>query len=334
MAGRPHVIVDGAPREGTALTLSHWPGTPTPEELWDDVSAGIVVRALTRPDLFPHGVESVSVDHYDADGVIALGLLCVEGLAREHGPILVEAAHVGDFDVVAGRRAALVAFGLGALADVERAAPLLGSTVPGDGPGGVMDRTAWAATQALRILPSLVDDPERYRTLWEDEVEAYDASARSFSDGWASIEEHPEIDLAVVRVEVDHPGAAAAEWGGAPLHRAAVHSNTERLRVATVAAGRVEVRYRYESWVRLLSRRPRPRVDLTSVAVELSRAETAGARWVFDGAGAITGALHVAERDTSSLDPERVVEIVGRHLEVLDAGPPAWDPYSVRGGAP
>jgi hypothetical protein len=323
--------VDGAPRAGTVRTLSHWPGTPTPEALWDDVSAGIVVRAWARSDLLPAGVELASVDHYDADGVIALGLLCIEGLAARHGPLLVEAARVGDFDVVSGRRAALVAFGLGALGDVDRAAPLLGSTVPG---GDGIERTAWAATEALRILPSLVDDPERYRALWADEVDAYDAAARSFAEGWASIEEHPGIDLAVVRVEVAHPGAAAAAWAGAPLHRAAVHSNTERLRVATIAAGHVEVRYRYESWVRLASRRPRPRVDLTAVATELTKAEPAGARWVFDGAGAITGALHVAERDTSSLDPERVVEIVGRHLEVLDAGPPAWDPYSVRGGAP
>jgi hypothetical protein len=318
--------VDGAPRPGTALTLSHWPGTPTPEDLWDDVSAGIVLGALARPDAFPRGVETVSIDHYDADGVIALALLCVEGLATEHGPVLLEAARVGDFDVVTDRRGALVAFGLGSLLDVERAAALLG--VPGPG-ADVRERTAWAATEALRVLPTLAEDPERHRALWEVEAGAYDASVRSFSEGWASIEEHPAIDLAVVRVEVAHPGAAAAAWGGAPLHPAAVHSNTERLRVATVAAGRVEVRYRYESWVRLVSRRPLPRVDLTAVATELSKAETGGASWVFDGAGAITGALHVAGGRPSTLDPERVVEWVGGHLEVLDGGPPAWDPYSV-----
>jgi hypothetical protein len=99
--------------------------------------------------------------------------------------------------------------------------------------------------------------------------------------------------------------------------------------VATIAAGRVEVRYRYESWVRLVSRRPLPRVDLTPVATELSGAETGGARWVFDGAGAITGALHVAGGGASTLDPERVVEVVRGHLETLDSGPAAWDPYSV-----
>jgi hypothetical protein len=70
-------------------------------------------------------------------------------------------------------------------------------------------------------------------------------------------------------------------------------------------------------------------VDLTPVATELSGAETGGARWVFDGAGAITPALHVAGGGPSTLDPERVVEVVCGHLEVLDGGPPAWDPYAV-----
>ncbi len=327
LAGRPHVIVDGAPRPGTVCALSHWPGTPTPEELWHDVSAGIVLGALERPDLLPGDVEVASVDHYDADGVIALGLLCVEGLAAGHGPVLVEAARVGDFDVVRDRRAALVAFGVGALGDVERAAPLLGVSVPGG--ADVLDRTAWAATEALRILPRLVEDPERYRALWAREADAFDASERALHDGWASIEERPEHDLAVVRVDVTHPDAASTAWSGTPLHRAAVHSATERLRVATVAGGRVEVRYRYESWVRLAERRPRRRVDLAPTAAELTRAEAGGARWVFDGAGAITGALHLAEGAHSTLDPEQVVDSVCRDLERLDAGPAAWDPYAV-----
>ena len=158
-----------------------------------------------------------------------------------------------------------------------------------------MARTAWAATEALRVLPGLVEDPERHRALWAAEADAFDASTRALHEGWASIEERPEHDLAVVRVDVTHPHAGAAAWEGTPLHRGAVHSATERLRVATIAGGRVEVRYRYESWVRLVSRRPRPRVDLAPVAAELTKAETAGARWVFDGAGAITGALHLAE---------------------------------------
>jgi hypothetical protein len=121
-------------------------------------------------------------------------------------------------------------------------------------------------------------------------------------------------------------------WGGAPLHRAAVHSNTDRLRVATIAASRFELRYRYESWVRLERRRPRPRVDLAAAAAELTRAEGAGGRWVFDGAGALTGALHLADGGASTLDPEDVLSLVCQRLAVLDAGPPAWDPYASSSG--
>ena len=44
------------------------------------------------------------IDHYDEDGVVALGLLLVPGLAERHSNLLVEAARVGDFGVVRDRR--------------------------------------------------------------------------------------------------------------------------------------------------------------------------------------------------------------------------------------
>jgi hypothetical protein len=313
-------MVDGMSRRATVCTLSHWPGTPTPPELWDDVSAGIVLRALGAPGALPAGVDTVSIDHYDEDGVIALALLCVEGLARRHGPLLVEAARVGDFGVVRDRDPALVAFALAALADA--------------GPDDVMERCARSARRALALLPALADDPGAHSSLWADEVAAFDGAREALHAGWAAIEERPRHDLAIVRVDTDHPDAARAAWEGAPLHRAAVHSATGCLRVATLAGGRFELRYRYESWVRLASRRPRPRVDLSAAASMLTGAETDGARWTFDGAGAITGALHLVGEGPSSLDPDHFVDVVCGQLATLDAGPPAWDPYAVPVRAP
>ncbi len=319
------MIVDGAPRPGTAYTLSHWPHTPTPPDLDADLSTEIVRLALRRPERLPPGIGVASIDHYDVDGVVALALLVLDGLDAAHGPLLVEAARVGDFDVVTDPRAALIAFALSALADGDRGkwnVPLapLGSPDP-------LERTGTTAGEALDLLPDLAADPQRFEPLWRREWDAYDASARALAGGGATIEDVPALDLAVVRIDDDRAAVAGATWESAPLHRAAVHSATACLRVAILAAGRMEFYYRYESWVRLAGRRPKPRVDLERLAHDLTAAEKSAGRWAFDGAASIVGALHMVGDATSTIEPERFIDMVRAELTTLDEGPPAWDPY-------
>ena len=63
----PNVVVDGAANESTALTLSHWPGAPTPVELKRDVSAEIAFAYLDAP--CEHApAEIVTNNHFDVDG--------------------------------------------------------------------------------------------------------------------------------------------------------------------------------------------------------------------------------------------------------------------------
>lgn len=305
--GRPHVVVDGAPRPGTVLTLSHWPGTPTPRELWADVSAEIVLHALTRRRLWPSGVDAVTVDHYDADGVISLGLLVGDGLSEGHHPLLVAAAHAGDFDVVASVDAGRVAFGLAALQ---------------------ADTTELSAERALATLPELVETPAAFEALWGPEEAALRAAAAMRDTGTLRIEDHPALDLAVVHVDADDPRAEAARWGDAVVHPGAVHSATGCLRVATLTGRRYEVHFRYETWVRLGRRRPRRRVDLAPLATRLQTLESDGGAWVFDGAGAIVPQLKRADDGESTLSPELFLDELVRALRKLDEGPPAWDPYA------
>jgi hypothetical protein len=316
LAGTPHVIVDGAARLGTVYTLSHWPGTPTPPSLGADLSAEIVRHALAQGDSLP-AVDVASVDHYDVDGMVALGLLVIDGLDAGYGPLLVEAARVGDFDVVTDHRAARIAFALNAIDDHETAHP-----------PDTFEYCGVAAGRALDVLLALAAEPERFEPLWRDEWSAYEASLGALADGSAVIEEFPEHDLAVVTVDPRRPPAPA--WRSWPIHPAAVHSATDCLRVATIAGGRMELRYRYESWVRLASRRPRPRVDLSGLAGALTAAERASARWAFDGAGSITGSLHLVGDDTTTtLEPRAIVDLIRHELAARDLGPAAWDPYRV-----
>jgi hypothetical protein len=64
------------------------------------------------------------------------------------------------------------------------------------------------------------------------------------------------------------------------------------------------------------------------VARQLTEAEPDRARWGFDGAGAITPALHLDGKRPSGLSPDLFVDVVGEQLAALDAGVPAWDPYA------
>ncbi|MHB8437831.1 MAG: DUF6687 family protein [Acidimicrobiales bacterium] len=291
--GRRHVVVDGAPRPGTVTTLSHWPMAPTPPQYAADTSAEIVLRALDDTRWMPEGVDVATVDHYDADGTIALALLVIPGLAGTHRNLLVDASHAGDFDVVRSRGAGAVAFALESLG---------------------------RAHEALALLPSLADDPGEHEHLWHEQMTAYEAALDMRREGAIVIEEEPDLDLAVVRVDTRHPCAQAARWGGDCVHLGAVHSATERLRIATIAGGRFELRYRYESWVRMASRTPRPRVELDALAAQLSAAESDGGSWHAENVRAITPSLSRRDGESSTLDEKSFLGRVRAALRAGDTG--------------
>ncbi len=318
-------MVDGAARRGTVMTLSHWSRSPTPRKLRMDLSTQIVLRALQEGYLHESDTDLATIDHYDEDGVAALGLLVVPGLAELHADVLVEAARVGDFGVVRDRRGALVAFGLATLADPHRT-PLEVPRSAQDQRTGHLEMCGLAARHALSMLEEFSGNPQRFESLWREEASAFD-SATAGMGRWVNVEELPDHDLAIVRVDPSASGARSASWGGHVIHPASVNSSTARLRVATIAGDHLEVRFRYESWVRLASFRPRPRVDLAGLASLLDKLEPHGTKWSFDGAGAIRPALRTVGGEPSGISSDQFIELLVEHLAVLDAGPAAWDPY-------
>ena len=266
-----------------------------------------------------------TIDHYDEDGVAALALLLVPGLAERHADVLVEAARVGDFGVVRDRRGALVAFGLATLGDPERS-PLEVPRTARNPKTGRLEMCGLAANHALALIGEVAENPSGFEGLWRDEAAAFDTASAGIGR-WVSIEELPDHDLAIVRVDPEADNAQAARWGDHVIHPASVNSSTARLRVAMIAGDRLEVRFRYESWVRLASTRPRPRVDLTGLASLLDELEPGGAKWSFDGANATHPVLHTVGGEPSGIPPDHFVERLVERLVVLDEGPPAWDPY-------
>jgi hypothetical protein len=325
LGDRPHIMIDGSARPGTILNLSHWPHSSTAPDLRRDLSAQIVLQALATGSITGAAASAATIDHYDEDGVVALGFAVVDGLAEHYASLLVDAARVGDFGVVRDRRAALVAFALATIGDPTRS-PFEEVRAAGRKKGGHLEACGHGARNAIGMLADLARDPLAFESLWRDEAAAYDAAVAGLKS-WATIEELPEQDLAIVTLEPESAASSGAGWIGSVMHHGAVNSATGRLRVATIAGDRMEVRFRYESWVRMTTYRPRPRVNLSGLASKLERLERGGAKWHFDGANATRPVLRVLGDGRSGLEPQMFIEAVVAELDLLDGGPPAFDPY-------
>jgi hypothetical protein len=303
--GRPHAVVDGPMLPGTKLCLSHWPATATPEALLADTSAAIVDRYI---DLEPGGPDLALVtnNHFDEDGLFAAWLLLERPPPGPLRDLALAAAEAGDFHTWTDPAAPRCALAVRAMADrattpfpqVKRAL----ARPDNDDATAVMYRTI------LRRVPSLLADPDRYAFLWADAWGDAEADIASLESGESTIREVPDLDLAVVRAP-------------RPLAEFAVYPLTARMRVLTrTDSGHITLRYRYETWIRYISRPLPPRVDLAPVLEELQSRESRPGTWRFEGVDPATPRLYFGDDRgmpaPSGLELDEVVEILRPRLEL------------------
>lgn len=324
LQGRPNVIVDGSPTEGTRLCLSHWPRIPTPPGYEADLSAQMAFRYLDHLDL--HGDAAlVSNNHFDQDGLVSVFALVSPDAARANRDLLTDLAAAGDFGTYRFREAARASMAIAALADPER------SPLPAP-PADPAAATAALYEALLGRVVELVAHPDRYASLWRDEDACLTESERCMGT-LAVIEECPEVDLALVTLPEYAQGLPTA--GGhrfassrtAGLHPMAVHNATPRFVIAMLQGRRYSVTCRYETWVQFRSRPMRPRVDLAPLARELDGLEGAAA-WEADPPGKLVAGLRLKGDAESSIPPDRFRALLLAHLH---AAAPAWDPYAAGG---
>lgn len=321
----PNVVVDGSPNRSTVLTVSHWPGMPTPDGLAADLSAQMAFRYLDAGAGLHAPAEAVTNNHFDQDGLVGIFALVDPEAARSQRTLLEDVAAAGDFGTYRDRRAARMSMVLAAYADPARS-PLGAAALAGPYP----HICAALYSELLGRLPSLAADLDELNDLWTDEDAELSAAEAAIDSGRVTIEELRHVDLAVVTVPEGAPGRGGHRFahGIVPgLHPMAVHNATDRFRILQIRGRRYELAYRYETWVQYRSRRPLPRADLAPLADQLNEQETGDASWSADGVDTLTPRLHLADGDESSLDPEQFTALVVAHLE---AAPAAFDPYAER----
>lgn len=319
LGDRPNIIADGAAQGATVLTLSHWPKSGTPAHLKRDTSAAIAFAYLDAAE--PRvKADAVSNNHFDEDGLIAMFALTNPETALLHRDLLIDAASAGDFGVYTRPDAVRISFTIAALAD-PATSPLPRRVFELEYPAQV----AALYRELLGLLPEVLSHPERYEKYWIDQERHLLNSVQMIANGRVALESMPELDLAIVRIP-DNRAESASEAGSmdAACHPYALYTASPFYRMLLVRGSVCEFRYRYESWVQLVSRRPAPRVDLGRLTAKLNAMERSGGHWIFEGLEQITPRLYLEGASQSTISP---VQFRDKLISHLRREPPAWDPY-------
>lgn len=321
VGAQPHIIVDGAPLDSTVLTLSHWPNNQTDPSLRRDTSTATVFAYLDTPELH-QDVPLVSNNHFDEDGLFSMFGVVDPATALKHRDVLTGAALAGDFGVYDDPRAVRLCFIVESFCDPD-ASPLPAATLD----GCERRRVAALYRAMLDRVPALARDVDAWESLWRDQYEHLEDSAKLIDGGAVVIEEHGDVDLAVVEIPADlplRPVRRYLELEQAAVHPFAIHNRTACNRILRITGRRYELQYRYESWVQFASRRPMLRVALDDLVVELNETEQAAGEWRCENVNEVAPRLYLEGVDRSSIAPEQFVDRVRRHLSTA---PVAWDPY-------
>ena len=134
------------------------------------------------------------------------------------------------------------------------------------------------------------------------------------------------LDLAIVRIPQELPARPLWRYlrrEEAALHPMAIHNRTRAGRLVRIQGRRVEVQYRYDSWLQVPSRRPAMRVDLAPLARWLNRRERHG-RWVWENTLELVPRLRLDNGAATSLPTALVLRELRHHLATQ---PVVWDPY-------
>jgi hypothetical protein len=233
----PNIVVDGSGNANTLLTLSHWPKSGTPNELKADTSAEIAFKYLDAPR-FHVQCEVVTNNHFDQDGLVAVFALIDPTSAMRYRDLLIDVASAGDFGVFRSREAARINFALSWLADAQTS-PFPHSVFTQSYPR----MAAELYTRTLELLPQIVADLNKFKSLWESEDKKLSESEEMVREGRITIEQWPELDFATVRIPEDLSASRTHRFTSSQTdacHPLAIYNATPCTRILLIQGQHVE----------------------------------------------------------------------------------------------
>jgi hypothetical protein len=327
LAGVPKLSVDGT--VDNALHFSHWVGNETPAELKADTSTEIALNLVAAPHRkrLTQGIELVTNNHFDTDGVLSVWTVLTGEKALELTDQLVATAEAGDFSEFtneAAVRASIVIQGSDqAVANEESGSPLAYELA------GERVDDARAYDLVLPEVERVLTRVDEYEPLWRAAWQRIATALESFERGASTVTEIATAKLSVITLapEIFSSSGFNPTRHAAPYTAISKYARGQLFQIAT-PVGRgwtYRIDYPYYSWADTLVRPQITRRDLSAALTRLNEAEgNRDGRWQFNS-NEMTAAVKFLDAEnslaSSSLGPDRVADILCEVLTSQDASP-------------
>jgi uncharacterized protein DUF6687 len=318
----PKLSVDGT--VSNSIHFSHWEGNETPAELKADTSTEIALNLVASPrrDEFTKGIELVTNNHFDCDGVLSVWTVLNDERALSHRDLLIAAAEAGDFSEHSSDDGVRVSI---AIQGAEQSSPNnddgspLAQMLAGrEMATRIVENDALAYELVLPEVERLLTNINDYEPLWREGWEHVAAALESFASGRSRVKEYSEsgISLVTLAPEIFDGSGFSPTRHSAPFTAISKYAHGQLFLIGIPTGGGWFYRldYPYYSWAETVVRPRIVRRDLTSALESLNSRETnREGQWVRDNREMTSAVKFLDENGSltpSLLQPDQVLEVL------------------------
>jgi hypothetical protein len=316
----PKLSVDGI--VPNSVHFSHWEGNKTAAQLRADTSTEIALNLVAAPnrDDFTQGIDLVTNNHFDTDGVLSVWTVLNGERALELGEQLIPAAEAGDFSELTDEqavRASITIQGSDQPITNEKAMPLVSHLAGAD-----LSDESRAYQLILPEVARLLTRTDEYEEFWRGPWERIVIAVESFERGESEVHEFAETRLSLVTLapEVFGPGGFDPQRYAAPFSAISRYAKGRLFMIATPfkEGWAYRVDYPYYSWAETVVRPRIQRRDFAKLLKDLNQRETAAGSWKPDS-NELSSAFKFFATDgslaASRLAPDDVANAIGTSLK-------------------
>ena len=322
----PKLSVDGT--VGNSVHLSHWQGNETPAEVKADTSTEIALNVIASAnrEALTHGIELVTNNHFDTDGVLSVWTMLNGERALELRAKLIPAAEAGDFSEFTNEdaiRASIVIQG----SDQPVTPDDAGSPLAHQLAGAAVDDDARAYELVLPEVERLLTRTDDYENLWRGPWQQIATSIESFERGASTVQEFDTTKLSLITIAREVFGT----FGFDPARHAAPFTAISRyakgqlflIAIPYQNGWAYRIDYPYYSWAETIVRPRIERRNFARLVSNLNERESNGAgRWRLD-TSELSSAVKFSASDeklaASVIRPDEVADAIRAELAVSEA---------------